>query len=99
LTHHRSINETGWGAIVDYDYTPHIRLIRDLSPPRKKRHRPRRWVVERTLAWLSKCRAIPVRWDKQARNYLGLLKLACALIWYRRCHHFATIRGQRIAVT
>jgi len=48
-------------------------------PPRKKLYGPRRWVVERTLAWLSKCRAIPIRWDKKARNYLGLLKLACAL--------------------
>jgi putative transposase len=41
--------------------------------------------VERTLAWLSKCRAILVRWDKKAQNYLGLLKLACALLWFRRC--------------
>jgi hypothetical protein len=31
-------------------------------------------VVERTLAWLSKCRAILVRWDTKARNYLGLLQ-------------------------
>ncbi len=92
-------NEAGWGVIVDYDYTPHIRLIRDLRPPPKKRYKPRRWVVERTLAWLSKCRAILVRWDKQAGNCLGLLKLACALIWYRRRHHFAIVRGQRIAVT
>jgi putative transposase len=77
-------NPTGWGVIVDYDYTPHIQLIRDLRPPRKKRHKPRRWVVERTLAWLSKCRAVLIRWDKKACNYLGLLKLACALLWYRR---------------
>lgn len=80
-------NETGWGVIVDYDYAPHIQLIRDLRPPRKKCHKPRRWVVERTLAWLSKCRAILVRWDKKACNYLGLLKLACALIWFRLYSH------------
>ena len=82
-------NETGWGVIVDYDYTPHIRLIRDLRPARKKRQRPRRWVVERTLAWLSKCRAILVRWDKQAFNYLDLLQLACALLWSRRYHRLS----------
>jgi len=80
-------NETGWGAVVEYDHEPHVQLIRDLRPPRKKRHKPRRWVVERTLARLSKRRAILVRWDKQARNYLGLLKLACALIWFRRYSH------------
>jgi transposase len=82
-------NETGWGAIVDYGYTPHIRPIRDLRPPRKERHKPRRWVVERTPAWLSKCRAILVRWDKRSANYLGLLKLACALLWFRRYHRLA----------
>jgi hypothetical protein len=25
-----------------------------------------------------------IRWDKKAENYLGLLKLACALLWFRR---------------
>jgi putative transposase len=77
-------NETGWGVIVDYDYEPHIRPIRDLRPSRKRRYKPRRWVVERTLAWLSKCRAILIRWDKKAANYLGLLKRACGLLWFRR---------------
>jgi len=62
-------------VIVDHDYEPHIALIRDEPPPRKKRHKPRRRVVERTLAWLFKCRAILVRSDKKAANHLGLLKL------------------------
>ena len=75
--------------IVEYDYEPHIQLICDLRPPCKKRHKSRRWVVERTLAWLSKCRAILVRWDKKACNYLGLLKLACALLWFRRYYRLA----------
>jgi putative transposase len=82
-------NEAGWGACVDHEYEPHIALIRDERPARRKPQKPRRWVVERTLAWLSKCRAILVRWDKKARNYLGLLKLACALLWFRRYHRLA----------
>ena len=85
-------NPTGWGVIVDYGYTPHIQLIRDLRPPRKNRYKPRRWVVERTLAWLSKCRAILIRWDKKACNYLGLLKLACGLLWFRRYHRLADLK-------
>ena len=32
------------------------------------------------MGWLSKL----VRYDKKARNYLGLLQLACGLLWYRR---------------
>ena len=39
-----------------------------------------------TLAWLSKCRAILIRWEKTAYNYLGLLKLAFAVLWYRRVY-------------
>lgn len=70
--------------IVDYEYAPHIQLIRDLRPSRKKRYRRRRWVVERTLGSLSKCRAILIRWDRKASNYLGLHKLACPLLWFRR---------------
>jgi putative transposase len=82
-------NETGWGACIDHEYEPHIALIRDERPARPKPNPARRWVVERTLAWLSKCRAILIRWDKKACNYLGLLKLACALLWFRRHHHLA----------
>ena len=44
----------------------------------------RRWVVERSLAWLSKCRAIMVRYEKKVSNYMGLIQLACALLWYPR---------------
>jgi putative transposase len=80
-------NETGWGACIDQGYEPHIALIRDERPDRPKTHKPRRWVVERTLAWLSKCRGILIRWEKKAENYLGLLQFACALIWFRRLHH------------
>ena len=43
--------------------------------------------IERTFAWLSKCRGILIRWDKKAENHLGLLQLACGLLWFRRLHH------------
>ena len=82
-------NDTGWGACIDHDYTPHIALIRDERPPRPKVHKPRRWVVERTLAWLSKCRGILIRYEKKAENYLGMLQLACGLLWFRRLHHLS----------
>jgi putative transposase len=82
-------NDDGWGACVDHGYVPHIAPIRDERPPSPKRHKPRRWVVERTLAWLSKCRGILIRWEKKAQNHLGLLKLACALLWFRRYHRLS----------
>jgi hypothetical protein len=27
-----------------------------------------------------------VQYDKKAGNYLGLIQLACGLLWYRRLH-------------
>ena len=50
---------------------------------------PAREVVERTLGWLSKCRSILVRYEKKAANYLGLIKVACILLWYRRQHRLS----------
>jgi putative transposase len=85
-------NDTGFGACLDYDYEPHIALIRDERPPRPSAHKPRRWVVERTLAWLSMCRGILIRWEKKSENYLGMLQLACGLIWFRRYHRLTDLR-------
>jgi putative transposase len=87
-------NPTGWEAAVGYGYVPHIRLIGEprAFPGQKRRYPTRRWVVERTLAWLSKCRAILIRYDKQAANYLALIKLACGLLWYRRWRRLALLR-------
>jgi putative transposase len=81
-------NPTGRDAAVAGAYTPHIVPVKkeQRSSTRTPGHKPRRWVVERTLAWLCKCRGILVRYDKKDENYLGLLQLACALIWYRRLH-------------
>jgi putative transposase len=87
-------NPTGRLAVAAHGYVPHIRRIGEekLDDNRQPRYPARRWVVERTLAWLSKCRAILVRYDKKAQNYLALLKLACALIWYRRYVRLCILR-------
>ncbi len=88
-------NPTGEAAVAAHGYVPHIRRIgeekRDPATG-EKRFPARRWVVERTLAWLSKCRALLVRYDKRSANFLGLLKLACALVWYRRLHRLSLLR-------
>lgn len=79
-------NPTGREAAKAGKYTPHIVPVskEKRSKGRKRGRKARRWVVERTLAWLCKCRGILVRYDKKGGNYLGLIQLACALIWYRR---------------
>ena len=87
-------NPTGEQAVASRGYVPHVRRIGEekLDEAGEKRHPARRWVVERTLGWLSKCRALLVRYDKKARNYLGMVKLACALLWYRRQQRLALSR-------
>jgi putative transposase len=81
-------NPTGREAAAAGKYVPHIvpKEKAKRSKERKPGCKPRRWVVERTLAWLCKCRAILIRYDKKDQNYLGLIQLACALLWYRRLH-------------
>jgi basic membrane protein A and related proteins len=63
-------------------YIPQIRRKGEekLDTRGRRRYPARRWVVERTLAWLQRSRAILIRHDKKASNYLGLLQLACALL-------------------
>jgi putative transposase len=81
-------NPTAEKAATDASYTPHIRRIGEekKSCDTSKGEKPRRWVVERTFGWLSKCRGILVRYDKKDINYLALIQLACSLYWFRRLH-------------
>jgi putative transposase len=81
-------NPKGREAAAAGGYVPHIRRIGEEAKAcdRSRGHKPRRWVVERTFAWLSKCRGILVRYEKKDENYLGLIQLACGLLWYRRLH-------------
>jgi putative transposase len=81
-----------------FGYEPHVRPIGEDAAAAKaarrkgerKGHKPRRWVVERTISWLNRCRGILVRYEKKAENYLAAVQLACALLWYRRLHRLAT---------
>ncbi len=90
-------NPTGaWPPpVASHQYVPHLRRIGmeklDLATG-EPRFPARRWVVERTPAWLSKCRALLIRYDKHAANFRGLLQFACALLWFRRLHRLALLR-------
>lgn len=67
-------------------YLPHIRRIGEekLDPNQEKKYPARRWVVERTFAWLKGFRAIRTRYFMYGENYLAMIRLACALIVFRR---------------
>ena len=95
---HLCLDKAFVGASCDatarvFSYEPHVRQIGEENlgaNGKKKAHPARRWVVERTISWLNRCRAILVRWDRKAENYLGIIQLACALLWYRRLHRLTT---------
>jgi len=81
-------NEPTREVVEAHGYVGHIRPAREGPRPKRRpgRREARRWVVERTLGWLSKCRGVLVRYEKKAVNYLGLIQLACGLYWFRRLH-------------
>lgn len=51
---------------------------------RKLRRYRRRWIVERTFAWLFNFRRLFVRYERETRLFKAFLCLACALIVLRR---------------
>lgn len=62
--------------VAGFGFTAHVRSRgeeqRDLS---ELGYRARRWVVERSHAWMNRFRGLLARWAKKADNYSGL----CAL--------------------
>ncbi|AOR29778.1 IS5 family transposase [Streptomyces fodineus] len=43
-----------------------------------------RWVIERTISWLTGYRRLSPRYERHPRNYLAFLGLAAALCCYKR---------------
>lgn len=72
------------------------RGIQLIAPHRKNRRKPptqdgralrrykRRWVVERTFAWLGNYRRLVVRYDRSLTVYQGFFHIACFMIVLRR---------------
>jgi transposase len=45
---------------------------------------PRRWVVERTFAWLNRCRRLAKDFENRTRNALAFLRLASVRLMPRK---------------
>ncbi|MBF0099143.1 MAG: IS5 family transposase [Magnetococcales bacterium] len=74
--------------VKNLGYQPHIRRIGEekSGADQELEHPARRWVVERTFAWLKGFRALRTRYFVKGANDLAMARLACALIVSRRCH-------------
>jgi putative transposase len=55
-------------------------VVEECPIPGETRFPARRWVVERTLGWLTKRRSLRIRWCKKVNNWLALVQFACAHI-------------------
>ena len=45
---------------------------------------PKRWIVERTIAWLNRCRRLAKDWENKTRNALAFLHLASIRLMLRK---------------
>ena len=45
---------------------------------------PKRWIVERSIAWLNRCRRLAKDWENRNRNALGFPKLASIRLMLRK---------------
>jgi putative transposase len=45
---------------------------------------PKRWIVERTIAWLNRCRRLAKDWENLSRNALAFLRLASIRLMLRK---------------
>lgn len=72
--------------LAEFGFTAHIRARGEEARAikRKAGFKARRWVVERDHSWMNRFRAILVRWEKKAANYLALLHLTCACIAFKQ---------------
>jgi transposase len=68
--------------VREHGLQPHIRSRGEEVA--EKSHPARRWVVERTFAWLKGFRAIRTRYCQRACNYLAMVHFACSIILVRK---------------
>jgi len=45
---------------------------------------PKRWIVERTIAWLNRCRRLAREWECMSRNGLAFLRWAAVRMMVRK---------------
>lgn len=74
-----------YALLEEFGFTAHVRARGEEAQELKRnaKTKARRWVVERNHSWLNRFRALLIRWNKKAANYLGFLHLALGIIAWR----------------
>ena len=65
---------------------PHlmIKIVKRSDQARGFKMLPKRWVVERTLAWLSRCRRLAKDFEDLTRNAVAFIRLASIRLMLRK---------------
>src|SRR6185437_11455833 len=54
---------------------------------------PKRWIVERSIAWLNRCRRLAKDWENRNHNALAFLRLASIRLMLRKlCNPLRSLR-------
>jgi putative transposase len=66
------------------NYTLHVPVKGgEVTGPKHRHGKARRWKVERTHSWINRARRLLTRWEKKVANYLGFLHLQFAIVALR----------------
>jgi len=63
---------------------PHVEIVKRSDQAKGFKILPKRWVVERTFAWLSRCRRLAKDFENLTRIALAFVKLASIRFMLRR---------------
>ena len=67
--------------MMEYGYMPHVKSrSKEVAEKKTQDSKPKRWVVEACHSWMNNFRKLRVRYEKTHSSYIGLCKLACAII-------------------
>ena len=73
--------------VYAYGFEAHIRSRGEEKVEKQEGlHPARRWVVERTFAWLKGFRGIRTRYCRYLSTFISFVKLACAIIVFRKIY-------------
>ena len=61
-----------------------VEIVRRSDPIKGFVVLPKRWIVERTLAWLNRCRRLAKDWENHTRKALAFLRLASIRLMLRK---------------
>jgi transposase len=72
------------GALIKILPQLEIEIVRRCDKAKGFNVSPKRWIVERTIAWLNRCRRLAKDWENLTRNALAFLHLASIRLMLRK---------------